>query len=182
MLEFTIEAHPSPPPSSSSSTVRGSTKARPNHRKKARLADRLIQAAVLAHADPMELERLRRRHDSKVVNSSTRQPLSFIPVNQECSPVKTALKGRSATLVNSQRALRFRKHSFSIQGPLPQLSVEKSLKRKPVTHWETPHREFPRAYNRSKTSVGSNKSSRVPLCFIPLQDAERQYAYIHSAE
>jgi hypothetical protein len=177
VLEFTIEAHPSP----SSSTVRDSTKARPNRRKKTRLADRLIQAAVLAHADPAE--RLHRRHDSKVINASTRQPLSFLPVNQECSPVKTALNGRSATLVNTQRALRFRKHSFSVQGPLPQLSVEKSLKRKPMTHWETPHREFPRAYNRSKTSVGSNKSSRVPLCFIPLQDAERQYAYkLHSAE
>lgn len=157
------------------------TRGRPNRRKKARLAECLIQAAVLAHADPAE--RLRRRRDPKVFDCSSRQPLSFIPVNQVCSPVKTALDGRSVTLVNPQKALRFRKYSFSAQGSLSRRSVEKSLERKPMTHWETPRRQFPHASNRNNRSKTSDKSSRVPLSFIPFQDAEREYSSrLHSAE
>jgi hypothetical protein len=142
-------------------------------RKKAKPAG-LVRAAVLAHVDPTES--LRRRRDSNI-GESTRQPLQF--VNETHSPVKVTSRGRTATLVDPRKIAPFHEPYFSDHRS--QSPVMNTRKQKPVTKWKSAcHWSSPSGNSRTirtKDSVLHDKTStRIPLSFIPLKDAERAYS------
>ena len=142
-------------------------------RKKAKLAERLIQAAVLSHANPTE--RLRRRRDTAVIGSS-RQALQFI--NEPHTPAKMTSRGRTMTLVDPRRIVPFHKPSFSPHGS-PSFPPADSHKHKPVTKWKSSCDGFSYGHEphirKIRPSVDRKSSTRVALSFVPLQDAEMTY-------
>ncbi|KIM80485.1 hypothetical protein PILCRDRAFT_89709 [Piloderma croceum F 1598] len=148
-------------------------------RKKAKLAGRLVRAAVLAHVDP--IESLRRRRDSNI-GEFTRQPLQF--VNETHSPVKITSRGRTATLVDPRKIAPFHEpYSFAHRSQSP---VMNTRKQKPVTKWKSAcHWTSPSSNSRTirtKDSVVHDKTStlferppkslRTPLLFPASQIQE----------
>ena len=167
----------SPPQSVSSLDVRSMIikKTHPSRNKKAKLTQRLIRAAVLAHANPTE--RLRRRRDSKV-DASSRRALHF--VDEPRTMMKMNSKSRTATLVNPFKIAPFHEPSFSHES-LSSSPIKAALKQKPITKWKSACVEFSGLCTSSgigrKTSIVHDKTSaRVPLVLIPLKDAEMAYA------
>ena len=155
-------------PSTPASQISSSPPIKQAPTKKAKLAERLIRAAVLAHANPTE--RLRRRRDATTIGSS-RQALNF--VKETHSAIS---KGRTATLVDPRRVAPFQS-SFSTLEPIRSSVVVDSRKLKPVTKWKSVCHGLSRDSNppsaRTCPSVIRDKhSTRVPLFFVPLQDTE----------
>jgi hypothetical protein len=179
VLNLIVEASTSPAPQFATSTNRKKTIIKQTHaprKKKGRLAERLIQAAVLAHANPTE--RLRHRRNSKS-HESSRRALHF--VKDVDSLVNMNSKGRAATLVDPRKIAPFHEPSSFTHGSLPLSLVTKTLKQKPLTTWKSKCPEFsgssnPRGTKKKASSVHEN-STRIPLSFIPLKDAEAAYTF-----
>jgi hypothetical protein len=166
---------PSQPVSSSDVRSMIIKKTHPSRIKKAKLTQRLIRAAVLAHANPTE--RLRRRCDSKVDASSRR---AFPFVDEPHAMVKMNSKNRTATLVNPYKIATFHEPSFPHES-LSSSPIRATLKQEPITKWKSACVEFSglhtsRAIERKTSPVHHKTSTRVPLVLIPLKDAEIAYA------
>jgi hypothetical protein len=144
-------------------------------RKKAELAGRLVRAAILAHVDPTE--NLRRQHDSNIDESTQAPKLQFI--NETHSPMKITSRGRTATLVDPRKIAPFHEPYFSAHRS--QSPVMNTRKQKPVTKWKSAcHWASPSSNSRTirtmNSAVHDKTSTRIPLSFIPLQDAEKAYS------
>lgn len=163
---------------------------RPPARKKSRVGARLIEAAVLAHGNPCES--LKRRKDTDNMTSS-RQPLKFVPAG-EGSSLQLLSKTRSVTLVDPRKLVSFQHPSFSAHSPReintentfdapPQVSNMKTPRHKPITRWKTSCFEYQDVNNAPQkklvTKAASRQSiqisTRTPLQFIPLENAEKSY-------
>lgn len=141
--------------------------------KKTKVADRLIQAAILAHGDPSE--RLRRRYDSQIIDS-TRRPLRFVSAQDAYSSMMIS-RARAVTLADPRKIAPFQPPSF-IRRELPARElVICTPKRKPVTGWKMACPGLASRLSRHNRPVSipiqhDKTSSRIPLHLIPLKDAE----------
>jgi len=170
-VEPTLETTSSPAPQS---TPPNTKEIQPRRKKQANLAGRLVRAAVLAHVNPTE--RLRRRLDSKIDDPS-RRALQFI--DEAHSPVKMISRGRTATLIDPRKIAPFHEPYFSTRGSQPPSPVMKTRKHKPVTKWKSACHLSPSSDSRAITNASAvhyKASTRVPLSFIPLKDAEMAYS------
>lgn len=125
------------------------------------LAGRLIQAAILSHANPVDSL----LHSKQPLSS--RPPLQFVP--HDMFPCFT--ERRIQTLVDPRKAAPF--HSASFLSHNGQASYT-SIQRGPLSKWRT-HRNLlaqePASKSPKKPVAPTSIPSRRPLMFVPLHQA-----------
>jgi len=142
-----------------------------NKKVKSSLASRLIRAAVLSHAEPVDSL----MHQSNTASKS-RRPLQFLSETRGFSPTKR----RMWTLVDPRKFAPFSQPSF-LPRNRKNITPVTPVNYHPLTRWRTscdepPHEEPPR--KKIKTQALAQKNILIdcrPLLFIPVRDAEELY-------